>query len=466
MAQISKIYAVDTNTRRGVADSKRRSGFDVEGVDRRDLNEILFKASLDHIIGSSSQVTAVNATIYWNSANTEFRDQDEAIVTLLDGDRILWAGLDAITADIDISTIDDLVHSTDTGVTIAFGTQNVLLGSNQSGFLNCSGTGDLSATNSPEFVVNNNRTEKLTDFETSKDFVLNVASSTTGTSTASSIRLLDDNNNGFLINGLDEIFDIATDLNAGSKKASTWYQRWIACDFLGNIQRLYVPDLTGTTDSTTVGSLEDSTADFVTDAVQIGDIVFNMTDRTQTSVTAVTDLNTLELADDFFISGEDYKIRILSPQFDGSKTFKARIGADYNNSSSDFDDSTYAQIQGERNYSEAARDFTIAVATWTTTNSFATIKQVNDFTGKGTWMIDTTFAGTFTASASITPVFSGVLFKVLVACLVRSTAGAGAIDKAATGINNGNISITSSSTPSNVALHIISELSSKPTFHN
>lgn len=70
----------------------------------------------------------------------------------------------------------------------------------------------------------------------------------------------------------------------------------------------FEPLASGTTDSTTASKLEDSTADFITDGIEAGMIVVNVTDTTYTFVSAVDDLNTLSLADDIFVSGEDYKI--------------------------------------------------------------------------------------------------------------------------------------------------------------
>jgi hypothetical protein len=55
----------------------------------------------------------------------------------------------------------------------------------------------------------------------------------------------------------------------------------------------------------------DSTADFVTDGVKVGDAVINTTDRTSTTVTAIDDLNTLSLNADIMVSGEDY---VITPQ--------------------------------------------------------------------------------------------------------------------------------------------------------
>ncbi len=62
----------------------------------------------------------------------------------------------------------------------------------------------------------------------------------------------------------------------------------------------------GTTDGTTADKLVDSGADFVTDAVVVGDTVYNTTDATAATVTAIDDLNTLAIDEDIFVSGEGY----------------------------------------------------------------------------------------------------------------------------------------------------------------
>jgi len=77
---------------------------------------------------------------------------------------------------------------------------------------------------------------------------------------------------------------------------------------------------TGTTDSTTASKLEDSSADFVTDGVKVGDRVRNVTDNTETYVTAVDDLNTLSVNDDIFISGEDYEVYAVASLLAASST--------------------------------------------------------------------------------------------------------------------------------------------------
>ena len=335
---IKNLFGIDPERRTTVPTGLRGSGVTGgEGLFDKYFNQIILEIQANHVINTEAKVKAaspVEGTAYFNSTAGEFQDKDDVATVFASGQKIVWAGLDAITAAIDLSAYDDIKHDYIEGITIAFGSQNVTLGSNQSGFLNATGTGDLSATNSPDFVVNGNRPGKLTDFQTKNLTIVNASVSSTDVD-AEFVRILDAFNNALLITALNETFAFPGDLNAGSEKASTRYQHWIGVDYLGNVQRLLVPDLTGTTDSTTAGSLEDSTADFVTDAVQVGDIVKNLTDSTETTVSAVTDLNTLALDNDIFVSGEDYEINIETPQFDAGKVFKAKLGSDLNDGGSD-----------------------------------------------------------------------------------------------------------------------------------
>jgi len=78
---------------------------------------------------------------------------------------------------------------------------------------------------------------------------------------------------------------------------------------------------TGSATSTSAGNLVDSAADFVTDAVIAGDIVENVTQGTATTVDSVTNLTTLDLADDIFVSGDEYRVRaVLAAKETGSAT--------------------------------------------------------------------------------------------------------------------------------------------------
>lgn len=63
-----------------------------------------------------------------------------------------------------------------------------------------------------------------------------------------------------------------------------------------------------TTDGTTANKLVDSGADFSGDGVQAGMIVYNTTDSTEATVTAVDSGTTLSLSSDIFTSGENYVI--------------------------------------------------------------------------------------------------------------------------------------------------------------
>ncbi len=62
----------------------------------------------------------------------------------------------------------------------------------------------------------------------------------------------------------------------------------------------YAPKSSGTETSHTASKLVDSGADFVTDAVAVGDVVANITDNLYATVTAVDNLTTLSLSENIF----------------------------------------------------------------------------------------------------------------------------------------------------------------------
>ena len=167
----------------------------------------------------------------------------------------------------------------------------------------------------------------------SKELVLDLIGVTTVDVDAVRLSLLDSAFIPKFLDDLDITFVIPTDLMAGtSEKASTWYQIWVDSEL---VKRL-VPDLTGTADGTAAGFLVDTANTFATDLVTIGDVVRNRTDGTETTVavTPTVDGNDLNVTDDIFVSGEDYQIKILSPEGLGDN--KALIGQVFNDSSSDF----------------------------------------------------------------------------------------------------------------------------------
>lgn len=309
------------------------------------------------------------------------------------------------------------------------------------------------------------------EFETSKDLVFNFDNSTQATATASRMSLLDSNFIPKFINDLDVTWDITADLEAGtSEKASHIYGCWIDSD---EVLKL-VPDLTGTTDSTSAGNLADSAATFLTDLVHDGDIVYNLTDLTQTTVSVdAAAEGTFALTDDIFVSGDDYKIVKMSPLGLGAN--RERLGSVDNNSGSDLDDSFYTQIQEEKEYNGDGTDFTTTSnpAITVLDRSRAYVRQANDWTGKGTWKfnfnVDYDVANavrstcTMTISGIITASGGGV--RQGISAMSINAGSFVDFSYALTGTNLFTVSHTNVNTISYFWSGDI-ELDKKPTFHN
>ncbi len=248
------------------------------------------------------------------------------------------------------------------------------------------------------------------EFETSRDLVFNVVSSKNVQATFSRMSLLDSNFIPKYLNDQDITWDIEAVgvLEAGtSEKASTNYGAWVDSDGVIKL----VPDLVSVTDSTTAFKLKDSAATLLTDLVHAGDIAFNLTDLTQTTVSVDASAEgEVSVTDDIFVSGDDYKIVKMSPLGLGAN--RERLATAFNNSGSDFDDSWYTQIQEEKFYTNTAGDFDITSASWTTTYGLISVRQINDWTGLGIWKMNLNIGGTTAAPvASIDITISGMTFK-------------------------------------------------------
>jgi hypothetical protein len=297
----------------------------------------------------------------------------------------------------------------------------------------------------------------------SKDLIIDFISTTQVSVVFKRLSLLNSSFVPAFLDNQDITFNITTDLMAGtSEKASTDYWLWL--DSLG--VRKMVPDLVSVTDGTTANKLVDSAADFVTDKVAVGDIVYNTTDLTQTTVTAIDDLNTLSLADDYFVSGENYKIRLLSPT--GLGSYKARIGAVYNNASSNIDDSWYTQIQAKKYYTESGGHFTTSgPAGWSVIVATQDISQVNDWTGRGVWKTELNVIGNQTGSTDSTVSVTGTVFDQsfpIVVSQIDSLAFSPNI--AVTTQGAGDLRATYSGSVTRLYLSGNFTLSKKPTFHH
>ena len=251
--------------------------------------------------------------------------------------------------------------------------------------------------------------EVAVEFQTSKDLVFNVDNSTQATATCSRMSLLDSNYAPKYIS-LDATWDMATDRIEGAgvtnKLPSTWYQAWIDSS---KVLKL-APDLEGVADSDVLNSLSDSTAAFQTYLVQIDDEIYQTTDNIKGFVKAISSENIITCKDkdgadlDLFPTGtESYKIRMLSPPGLGEN--RERVGAVYNNSSSNLDNSTYTQIQEPKIYD--GDYFAVTPPSGTISGLLATVKQVNSFDGVGTWVVDIEFRNLSHTGSGGTYTFTG-----------------------------------------------------------
>lgn len=351
-----------------------------------------------------------------------------------------------------------------TAYTLAFGTDftfigQALIGSGAGNVTEIRGT-VISATSILCHIVN----KPAIDFS-SKNLLIDVISNDEVDVDADRLSFINKSNFELFQDDIDETFDIRTDKMAGtSKHDSHWYQLWL--DSAG--VRMMVPDLTGTTDGVAANKLDLSTATFVTDKVSIGDIVYNLTDLTQTTVTAIDSEDILSIADDIFVSGEDFKIHMLDPV--GLGEFKANIGVAYNNGSSNLGDSTYTQIQVARDYNGDGTDFTLSVANWTTASAKARITQDNDWTGRGNWRIELGARGDMGAGAvaTVTPVISGAVFKNLTnynVALPVTTFANGSGNHGYVVPDSSNIIIGSTVVATAWGFALNAQLERKPTFH-
>lgn len=64
----------------------------------------------------------------------------------------------------------------------------------------------------------------------------------------------------------------------------------------------------GTSSATTANKLVDATADFIADGVKAGTVIYNTTNSTQATVTAVDSLTTLSISSDIFTTGQAYEV--------------------------------------------------------------------------------------------------------------------------------------------------------------
>jgi len=295
-------------------------------------------------------------------------------------------------------------------------------------------------------------------FETD-DLIINAINSTQATASFARLSLLDSNFIPKFLNDKSLTWTMPGDLESGtSEKSSHWYGMWTDSD--ENLR--LVPDLTGMADSTIAGSLADSTAIFLTDLVHDGDIVYNLTQLTKTKASAdAAAEGQFTLDDDIFTSGDDYKIVKMSPEGLGEN--RERVGAASNNGSSDFDNSTYAQIQGEVLYPSDNGSWSFSGgAGFADNGSIAIVTQVEE-----TWVIELFLDYVQTSSVNGDVTINGVAFQTGISIPGTIRGNLGTDVRARTlGDGSGDLDIGFGVGIAAIYLYIKATLDSKPTFHN
>lgn len=459
------VFGIDPDKRVDVPNGLRRTGVTGgKGIFDKYMNQILFELKANQIWGTESQVKLVPpaATFYTDGSGDRF-DKNDVAVVINEDDKILVAHDVTATAN---QVLDcggkKITLEMAQGVTWDLDTFDLTLGGTGDsigGSIRIIQTGTLSIVGNRGLSINSS-VDTYSDFVT-KNLIINVQSSDTVDADADNIVFVDEFGGGKRVDNINHTFDIADRMAGTGIKLSTWYQLWLDSEGVG----IPVPDLESLTDGTTANKIVDSGATFQTDKVQIGDRVYNLTDLTQTTVTAIDSETVLSLADDIFTSGEDYKIRMLSPV--GLGPIKARIGAAFNNSGSDFNDSTYTQIQEEKFYSETAGDFTVTGTNYTSTAAFLSIIQVNDWTGLGYWKVHAVISGLLAPTVSLLILtITGIIFRSGFSQGVTNYVGDSASGAGRTNLGNGELQLSGGVVSGVYRSNSFVYTEKKPTFHN
>jgi hypothetical protein len=303
---------------------------------------------------------------------------------------------------------------------------------------------------------------RAVDFET-KDLITNFISVTQGRAAFSRASFL---NSSYIPKYLDNkvlTWDITVPgvLEPGtSEKNSTYYGAWADSD--ENL--VLAPDLEGTTTGTTAGKLIDAGATFLTDLVHADDILYNLTTKQQTTASTDATLNgEISCIDDIFTSGDQYKVVKMSPVGVGEN--RERLCTFYNNSSGDFDDSYYTQIPEERTYDGDGSDYDITGPNWTTGVSFASIRQANDWTGRGSWKGEHVTNGAVTGSPiTVQLTMTGVSFLTLTPFTSYTNNGSTVGTLSSSGSNTFDVHELGGGALLNIRLAATMFFTKKPTF--
>lgn len=309
-----------------------------------------------------------------------------------------------------------------------------------------------------------------------KNLKIDVASSTTVTVTADEIILVNDDGKTCKIEDVNQTFNTATDIHAGTEKASHDYDMNLSVKNPGgSVIRKMAARYEGTADGTTAGYLDDSTHTLKTDGYKRGDPIYNTADLTKTTLAEDPSADGADvlLNDDIMASGETYIVKSLKPTNSGE--FRANISAAVNNASSNLVDMYYTQIQEEKQYLGDGTDFNVtsSPAVVSLRGTRGTVRQVNDWTGKGLWKFNFNFAYSVANAARSTLIctVSGISLDTVDANFVQAMSGGSTTNGASISYfygtpGTGNFSIHhTSTTTSSYQLSGDVYLDKKPTFH-
>lgn len=422
----------------------------------------------DHLIGTNAQVLSGDADIYYDSSTSLFRDIDDLEVTITDGQKLIWKGLDALTANIDLSSVDFLEFVIDPGTTINLGAFDLLLGERIRGELDLTGTGDVTIISSDglrvksaggltvtkqsgDITINNYIPGKAVDFDV-KNMLINVSGADSLTLTADVIQYVNSIGETREEYNVNDAWVPSTDIIGGEAgTTSQWLQAWR--NYLGDMRLTVCEE--GSATGTSAGFLvAASNTLFSRGAVQ-GDYLFNMAtfQKTKISTTPIADNANIEVDDDIFVSGNGYKlIKNTAPAVLGE--FAACLGFGEQDSGLDLVDSGYTrpELQKIVEYSESNGDFTLTGASsWVTTYAKIVYQQRMEFGNSPLHILTGWGRGAPGVSAtSILLTYTGVIFKPGIAQMgMTSNDSLSALQRVICSGGDGNITLDSSASNTN-----------------
>ena len=122
-----KFFGIDPDERAPIPEAKRAIGFQDTQEPYEYMNQVIFEQKSDIIIGTVTQLANNQCTVKYQSSDQTLRDSSGNVVTPTDGNKIWIVGLDALTADFDLSAYDRLRIQSDKSITLDNSTWDLVL---------------------------------------------------------------------------------------------------------------------------------------------------------------------------------------------------------------------------------------------------------------------------------------------------------------------------------------------------